>query len=264
MHLVELAVDLRLVAGDGCSQPMQSNGSEISISSTTAIRPWLITRRACERVGDDLEEALAGPAGLRVDVVLQLADVLEPAAHRVHLVAALGAVGLQLAQHAVLVDAHHHQPQSRLLDALDPALVHALVGEVVLGPLGKLRVAARVVRLERVAVVERSSAPRRAVPAALRSVRAVGQRVGDAVRVPRLAAVEAARRSTRRSSSACGRRRMPPTRPYSVAPLAGVPVASSGASGKIAQPVGGGDRRRDRGRALELRSEDERAVTRPR
>jgi hypothetical protein len=31
---------------DGAVQPRQPNGSEISISSTTAIRPELITRRA--------------------------------------------------------------------------------------------------------------------------------------------------------------------------------------------------------------------------
>src|SRR3712207_8543525 len=44
-----------------CSQPRQSNGSEVSISSTTAMRPWLITRRASNGSVTTWKKPLPGP-----------------------------------------------------------------------------------------------------------------------------------------------------------------------------------------------------------
>ena len=144
-----------------------------------------------EGVGDDLEEALARAAGLGVDVALELADVLEAPAHGVHLVAVGLPVRLQLAQHPVLVDAHDHDPQAAQPGPLDPAPVGALVGEVVGAPGGHLGIAARVVRRLGCAVVEEVLRGRRGALRALDG-RAVGQREGNAVLMPRAAAVEVA------------------------------------------------------------------------
>jgi hypothetical protein len=58
VQLVEARVDLGLVAGRVAAQP---NGSETSTSSTTAIRPWLITRRACSGSVTISKKPLPGP-----------------------------------------------------------------------------------------------------------------------------------------------------------------------------------------------------------
>ncbi len=99
-----------------------------------------------ERVGDDPEEPLAGPAALRVDVVLELVDVarLEPDA--VHLVARVALERVQLAQHPVLHEEVHVGAQPSPPRALEPAVVGLLVRDlVVLGPARERRPAARVV-----------------------------------------------------------------------------------------------------------------------
>src|SRR5690349_15627312 len=63
-----------------------------------------------ERVGDDPEEALAGAAGLRVDVVLELVHPLRLEVDRVHLVAGVLLVRVDAAEHAVLDEVVDHQP----------------------------------------------------------------------------------------------------------------------------------------------------------
>ena len=148
-----------------------------------------MTRRAVVRIGDDLEEAPARTAGDRVGVALQFADVVEPAAHRRHLVAVGLAHGLQRAQHAVLVDAHDHQPQPGHPRPLHPAPIRPLVGQVRRLPLGQRRIAARVVRIHGRPVVEEVLERRRRSRRPL-DRRAVGQRRRDPVRMPRPPAVE--------------------------------------------------------------------------
>jgi len=86
VHLVEPAVDLRLVARRlipaAASEQLghldlQDHGHLALVDDATRL----------VGVGDDLEEALPRAAGLRVHVALELADVLEAATHGVHLVA---------------------------------------------------------------------------------------------------------------------------------------------------------------------------------
>ena len=189
----------------GASQPRQPNGSRDLDLQHDRHPARVDDAPRLVRVGDDLEEPPARPAGLRVDVALQFADVVEPAPHRRHLVAVGPAVGLQRAQHAVLVDAHDHQPQPGHPRALHPAPVGALVGQVRRLPLRQRRIAARVVRIHRRPVVE-EVLERRRRPGRPLDRRAVRQRRGDPVRMPRRARSGTARRSTRMSSSACGRR----------------------------------------------------------
>ena len=61
MQLVQPRVDLRAGRTSARSLPEHPNGSEISTSSTTAIRPWLMTRRACYGSVTISKKPLPGP-----------------------------------------------------------------------------------------------------------------------------------------------------------------------------------------------------------
>ena len=127
----------------GWSQPRQPNGSETSISRTTAILPCVDDAPRLEGVGDDLEEPLARAAGLRVDVALQLADVRRSPRRTVsissQLVLRLGCSSHSTRFSLTLITISRRPAHP---GALDPAPVGALVGEVARSPRGQLRVAA--------------------------------------------------------------------------------------------------------------------------
>ena len=95
--------------------------------STTASLPSRDHLPRLERVGDDPEEALAGAAALRVDVVLHLVDVARLQADAVHLVARVALQRIELAEHAVLDEQVHVEAQPAPPRALDPAVVGLLV-----------------------------------------------------------------------------------------------------------------------------------------
>ena len=158
---------------------------------TTASLPALIDAARLERVGDDAEPALARPAVLGVDVVLQLAQAPRLQAHAVHLVAGVLLVGIERAEHLVVDEQVDHQPQAGAVGALEPAVVGLLVRERgVVRPVLERRPAARVVRADRVAVREHVLADR--AGAAGLVVGAVDERARHAVRMPRAPAVDAA------------------------------------------------------------------------
>lgn len=190
MQLVKPRVDLRLVARRVAGARAAERLGDLDLQHDG--HPPLVDHAACLLgVGDDLEETPCRARRTAVDVVLELVDRLEAVAYGVHLVAVGLAVGLQQAEDPVLVGAHDHQPQPGHPRALDPAPVGALVGQVGRRPGREGRPAGGVVRLDRVVVVE-EVLHRRREPLRSLDRGAVGQGIGDAVRVPGLAAVEAA------------------------------------------------------------------------
>ena len=158
---------------------------------TTASLPALIWRRASNGSVTIRQPALARPAVLGVDVVLQLAQPPRLQAHAVHLVAGVALVRIERAEHLVVDEQVHHQPQPGAIGALEPAVVGLLVGQRgVVRPVLERRPAARVVRADRVAVREHVLADRAGAVGLV--VGAVDERARDAVRMPRAPAVDAA------------------------------------------------------------------------
>ena len=141
-----------------------------------------------ERIVDQPQPSLAGPAVLGVDVVLERVQVTVLQARAVHLVAAVPLERIEVAERLVLDQQVHEDPEAAAPRALDPLVIRVLVRQRLrVGPAGEGRPAAGVVAARRVAVQD--VLEHRAAAAAGRVVGAVDERVLDAVLVPRPAAV---------------------------------------------------------------------------
>ncbi len=147
---------------------------------------------AClERVVDDPVPALAGAAGLRVDVVLELACAACLETDAVHLVAVVLLQRVDVAEDLVVDEQVHHQPQARAVGPFDPLVVGLLVRvRPVVGPAPERGPADGVVGPDRDPVLEEVLGHRD--PSVRLVVGAVDECVRSAEAVPRLAAVDSA------------------------------------------------------------------------
>ena len=194
VDLVQLHVDLVLVARGHVDHDVAVQGLGGLDPQDHRQLAGLDHPARLARALHDPEPALAGPAPLGVDVVLQLVHVGDLPAHRVHLVAVLvvATARVGVAQRLVVGVEGHVHPQPAHPRPLQPAVVHLLEGQrVVLGPVLERRPPDRVVRRHRVAVVE-VVLHRRGRPLRALEVLAVGQRELDAEAVPGAPAVEVA------------------------------------------------------------------------
>ena len=188
VDLLEPRVDLRLVAlGDVVDLAAAEDARDLDALDDGELA--LVDHPArLERVGDDAEPPLAGSARLGVDVVLQRVQVPALDLHRVHVVAGVAGRGHQRAQRLVVDQIGDHETQAGLPGPFDAGVVVALLGQRRRArPVHERRPAVHVGRPCRSAVVDERL--ERAVGPLLVGGAACGQRVDDAERAPRPAAV---------------------------------------------------------------------------
>jgi hypothetical protein len=189
VDLVEPGVDLLLCAFGRVEEDSAVEDARHLDARDHGELPGVDHGARLERIADDAEPPLAGPAALRVDVVLKLVQAFRFQSNAVHLVARVLLQRIDGAKRVVVDEQVGHDPQPAAPRTLEPAVVVLLVRQrVVPRPVAERRPTVGRVRVDLFAKDHLERGP---VAAGL-VVGTVDERVGYAVTIPGFAAPHAA------------------------------------------------------------------------